>query len=184
MKTTPPVLALSAALVAAPLAMAHPDAPPRSGDAPTAPAKAKKGKDKPTKGPKGTLHLVQACVVADATADGVDLKVLSANHHMRKALLKGEPEPLRVGIDATTTIRLVGRARHTDPGSELKRLPTFGDHTALTEGDRVIVRIRDTRGKAAKDLAPAFRIVDHGRAKKCAPAEPADPGTENPAPEL
>jgi hypothetical protein len=183
MKPTPLVLALSAALLAAPLAIAQPDTAPRSGDAPTAPAKQAADKPKPAKGPKGTLHLVQACVVADAAADGVELKVLSANRHMRRAL--DGATTLTAKIDAeTTTIRLVGRARHTAPGAELKRLPKFGDHTALTEGDRVIVRIRDKRGTAASDLAPAFRIVDHGPAKKCAPAEPTAPPAGEPAPAL
>lgn len=183
MTPTPLVLALSAALLAAPLAIAQPDTAPRSGDAPTAPAKQTAGKPKPAKAPKGTLHLVQACVVADAAADGVDLKVLSANRHMRRALDGATTFTAKIDADKTT-IRLVGRARHAAPGTEPKRLPRFGDHTALTEGDRVIVRIRDARGTGASDLAPAFRIVDHGPAKKCAPAGSTDQGGEEPTPQL
>jgi hypothetical protein len=180
MKKAPLLLALSVALAATPIASAHPDTAARSGDGPPAHAKAK-AKAK-VKAPKGALHLVQACVVADAASNGVALKAISVNRHMRGALA-GE-RVLTAGIGEATTIRLVGRARHLPPGSVPRRAPKVGGFADLTAGDRVIVRVRAPRGTAAADLPAALRIVDHGPAKRCAPSETPPPGTEGPAPEL
>lgn len=174
MRKTPLLLALSAALIAAPVAVAHPEAP--------APEKHMPGKAPHREGPKGTLHLAQACVVADATATGVQVGPLSVNRHMRDALA-GAPTFV-VKIDATTTIRLVGRARHLPPGSTPRRLPKIGGFADLTVGDRVTVRIRAPRGTAAADLPAAFRIVDHGPSKRCAPPATPPATPEEPAPSL
>ena len=140
------------------------------------------GKAPHREGPKGTLHLAQACVVADATATGVQVGPLSVNRHMRDALA-GAPTFV-VKIDATTTIRLVGRARHLPPGSTPRRLPKIGGFADLTVGDRVTVRIRAPRGTAAADLPAAFRIVNHGPSKRCAPPATPPATPEEPAPSL
>ncbi len=159
MRKTPLLLALSVALAAAPVALAHPDAGPPDREKP-APAKIKKG-------PKGTLHLTQACVVANATATGVEVRTLSVNRHMRDALA-GSPT-LAVKIDAEkTVIRLVGKARHLPEGSTPKRLPKIGGFADLTAGDWVTVRIRAPRETAATALPAAFSIIDHGPGRRCA----------------
>lgn len=175
MRKTLMLLALGVTVAAAPVALAHPGAgPSHRGDAP-APAKAKHG-------PKGTLFLTHACVVADATATGVEVTTLSVNRHMRDALA-GAPT-LAVTIDpGTTRIRLVGRARHLPEGSTPRRLPKIGGFASLTTGDRVTVHIRAPRGTAAADLPAAYRIVDHGPSKRC-PTTPPPPPTEEPAPSL
>ncbi len=159
MRKTPLFVALSVALAVTPVALAHPDAGhPDRGDKP-APAKTRQG-------PKGTHYLTHACVVSNATATGVEVKTLSVNRHMRDALA-GSPT-LAVTIDpATTTIRLVGRARHLPEGSTPKRLPRIGGFADLTAGDRVTVHIRAPRGTAAADLPAAYRIVDHGPSRRC-----------------
>lgn len=187
MTRTPLLLALSLALVAAPAAVAHPDAPGHHGGdradtaAPAKDAVAKKAKGK--KGPKGTLHLTQACVLTDATATGVEVGPLSVNRHMRDALAGATT--LTASIDDTTVVRLVGRARHLHEGGTPKRAPKVGSFADLAAGDRVTVRIRAPRGTAAVDLPAAFSIVDHGPSKRCAtpvtppvddPAEPEEPG--------
>ena len=171
MRKTPLLLALSVALAATPVALAHPDAGPPDREKPT-PAKTKKE-------PKGTLHLTQACVVANATATGVEVRTLSVNRHMRDALA-GSPT-LAVKIDAgKTTIRLVGRARHLPEGSTPKRLPRIGGFADLTAGDWVTVHIRAPRGTAAADLPAAYRIVNHGPSRRCPVAHHAPPTTTTP----
>ncbi len=187
MTKTPLLLALSLALVAAPAAVAHPDAPghhggDRAGTPPPAKDGATKSKDR-SKGPKGTLHLTQACVVSAATATGVEVGPLSVNRHMRDALAGART--LTAAIDDATVVRLVGRARHLPEGSTPTRAPKVGSFADLAVGDRVTVRIRAPRGTAAADLPAAFRIVDHGPSKRCAvpvtppveePGDPVDPG--------
>jgi len=178
MTRTPLLLALSLALAAAPIAVAHPggDAPARDGAGQVerpAPVKAK------AKGPKGTLHLTQACVVSDATATGVEVGPLSVNRHMRDALAGAAT--LTASIDDATVVRLVGRARHLPEGSTPKRAPRVGSFADLAAGDRVTVRIRAPRGTAAADLPAALSIIDHGSSKRCAapatpPADPVEPG--------
>lgn len=170
MRKTPLLLALSVALAATPVALAHPDAGPSDREKPT-PAKTRQG-------PKGTLHLTQACVVANATATGVEVKTLSVNRHMRDALA-GSPT-LAVKIDAEkTAIRLVGKARHLPEGSTPKRLAKIGGFADLAAGDWVTVRIRAPRKTAATDLPAAFSIIDHGPSRRC-PAPAAPPTTTTP----
>jgi hypothetical protein len=188
MTKTPFLLALSLALVAAPAAVAHPDAPghhggDRAGTPPPAKDGATKAKDR-SKGPKGTLHLTQACVVSAATATGVEVGPLSVNRHMRDALAGATT--LTAAIGDATVVRLVGRARHLPEGITPTRAPKVGSFADLAVGDRVTVRIRAPRGTAAADLPAAFRIVDHGPSKRCAapvtpppgedPTDPVDPG--------
>jgi hypothetical protein len=202
MRKTPLSLALAVALVATPVALAHPGSGPSDrpasgkegahhrGDAGHGGHKGHKGDkgDKGHRGDKGRRghrrahHLTQACVVADATATGVDVSPLSVNRHMRDAL--GGAPTLSAKIDEDTTIRLVGRARHLPAGSTPRRAPKIGGFADLTVGDRVTVRIRAPRGTAAADLPAAFRIVDHGPSKRCAPAPPPAPPTtpEEPVP--
>lgn len=177
MRKTPLLLALSVALAATPVALAHPDAggPPDRGEKPAPTTSAK--------GPKGTLHLTQACVVANATATGVEVKTLSVNRHMRDALA-GSPT-LAVKIDAEkTAIRLVGKARHLPEGSTPKRLSKIGGFADLTAGDWATVRIRAPRKTAATDLPAAFSIIDHGPSKRCAPPAAPPPAPEEPGPSL
>ena len=158
------VAALALAAAAAPGALAT------SGQAPEKP---KQGQppDHAAKGPKGTHYLLRACVTAEGTATGVALDVLGGNRHMRRAL--DGAKTFTAKIDADTVIRLVGRARHLPEGSVPKRLPKLGTYADLDIGDRLTVRFRAPRGTASADLPAAFRIVDHGPSKKCAP--PADP---------
>jgi hypothetical protein len=157
--------ALALAAATAPAALAT------SGKAPERP-KQERPADHPAKGPKGPHSLLRACVTAEGTPTGVALDVLGGNRHMRRAL-DGAPT-FTAKIDANTVIRLVGRARHLPEGSVPKRLPKLGTPTDLDIGDRLTVRFRAPRGTASADpLPPAFRIVDHGPSKKCAP--PADP---------
>jgi hypothetical protein len=124
------------------------------------------------KGPKGTLHLLHACVVADASATSVDLSVLNGNRHMKRVL--DGAETFTAKLDADTRIRLVGKARHLPEGSTPKRLPKIGTHADLTAGDRVIVRLRAKRGLEPGELPAAFSVIDRGPVQKCAPA-PATP---------
>lgn len=169
-----------AVAVAATPALAH-----RGGDAPAdhpkgpkheRPDHAKKGGKHKAKGPKGTHHLLHACVVADATEASVDLSVLNGNRHMKRVL--DGAETFTAKLDADTRIRLVGKARHLPEGSTPKRLPKIGTHADLTTGDRVIVRFRAKRGLEPRELPAAVRVIDRGPAKKCAPAptspEPGD----------
>jgi hypothetical protein len=143
------------------------------------------GKDK-AKGPKGALHLVNACVTAGAEEDAetkavtLDLKVLSANRHMRDALGGGHArgKTFTATIDASTVIRLVGKARVAPEGSTEKKLPRFGSWDSLDTGDVVTVRYRVKRGTAVADLGPAWKVTDRGPfAKKC---PVPDPKTETP----
>ena len=168
MRRTPYLLAaLSLAVVATPATLAaHPSHP---ADGVKAPAKAK--------APKGTLHLVNACVTSDATATGVELKVLTANRHMRDVL--DGATTLSAKLDATTKIRLVGKARFQPEGSTPKRLPRIGTWDQLDAGDVVTVRYRVARGLDAAALPAAWKVTDHGPfAKKC--PVPAPPKTEKP----
>lgn len=157
-------LALSLAALAAPAALsAHPSGPA----APGAP-----GSDKapvPTaKGPKGVNHLLHACVTTDATADGVALKVIGGNRHMRDALA-GASE-LTAPLDEGTFVRLVGTARPAGAKGRAAGIGTFDD---LNSGDRVIVRFRAKRGTAAAALPAAWRVIDRGPTDGCAvPATP------------
>lgn len=190
---------LALAVAAAP-AVAH-----RGGDAPTDQKRGPKHErvqpgpkherpDKGTKarGPKGRHHLVHACVVSDATMDSVELKVLGGNRHMRRALdgeAKGAMFTAKLDTETavtgwTTRIRLVGRARYQLPeGSDLKRLPKMGTYEDLDQGDRVIVRFRAPRGTKAADLPEAFKVIDRGPAKKCAPEAPEQKTPEQETPE-
>ena len=135
-------------------------------------------------GPKGTLHLVNACVTADATETGVDLKVLSANHHARKALAGATTFTATLGAD--TTIRLVGKARKVEGGTT--KLPKAGTWDSLDAGDVVTVRYRVKRGTALADLGPVWKVTDRGPfPKKCPVPDPeteTPPTTETPQPSL
>ena len=152
--------ALALAAAAAPAALAT------SGQAPEKP-KQEQPADHTAKGPKGTHYLLRACVTAEGTQTGVALDVLGGNRHMRRALAGAKTFTAK--IDAGTVIRLVGRARHLPEGSVPKRLPKLGTYADLDIGDRLTVRFRAPRGTASADLPAAFRIVDHGPSKKCAP---------------
>ena len=176
------LLALSLTVAATPAALAHPgsDVHPRDGEdrgaghvKPVTPAKAKT-----PKAPKGTHHLLHACVTADATADGVALSVLGGNRHMRRAL-DGDTT-VTAKLDGGTLVRLVGRARHLPAGSVPTRAPRIGTYADLTAGDRVIVRFRAPRGTDAAALPAAFRVIDRGPTARCAPAGATPPPAEHP----
>jgi hypothetical protein len=131
------------------------------------------------KGPKGTLHLFNACVTANAEAAEVELKVLSANHHARKALAGATA--FTAVLDGDTKIRLVGKARIAPEGSAEKKLPKVGSYKNLTLGDVVTVRYRVARGTAIDQLGPAWKVTDRGPfAKKCPIPAGEDPKTEPP----
>lgn len=183
--------------VAATPALAH-----RGGDAPDAPKPPKherpdgerpKGEGpKGERGPKGTHHLLHACVVGTARADGVDLRVLGGNRHMRRVL--DGATTYTAELDDATVVRLVGKARHRAEDSWPKRLGKIGSYADLTDGDRVIVRFRTpgvTPGQVTPglDLPAAFKVIDRGPSKACATATPPvdddpkddDPKDEDPA---
>jgi hypothetical protein len=126
------------------------------------------------KSPKGTLHLVNACVTADATETAVDLKVLSANRHARKALAGATT--FTATLSADTKIRLVGKARKVE-GSTTK-LPRIGTWDNLDTGDVVTVRYRVKRGTALADQGPVWKVTDRGPFPKKCPVP--DPKTETP----
>lgn len=185
------LLALSLTVAAAPAALAYPgsgDHPRDRGDrdgahakpaTPTTTAPAAKAK-----GPKGTHHLLHACVVSEGKADGVALSVLGGNRHMKRALgLDGVAIPggaFTAPLDGETVVRLVGKARHLPAGSVPKRTPKIGTHADLDPGDRVIVRFRATRGTAATKLPAAFKVIDRGPTAKCAPADATPTTGEQP----
>jgi len=171
MRKTPLLLALSLAVVATPAALAaHPG-----------PDAAHPPKSQGAKAPKGTHHLLNACVTADATATGVELKVLSANRHMRDVL--DGATTFSAKLDATTFVRLVGKARFQPEGSTPKLLPRIGSWEDLDTGDVVTVRYRVKRGLDAASMPAAWRVIDHGPfAKKC-PVPTTPPTTEPPATE-
>jgi hypothetical protein len=174
MRTTPLLLAVSLALAAVPgTVVAHHPGPDR--DSPP--------KNERAKGPKGTHHLLNACVVADATATGVELGVLSANRHMRDVL--DGATTFSAKLDETTLIRLVGKARFQPEGSTPTKLAKVGTWADLDRGDVVTVRYRVDRGRDAASMPAAWRVVDRGPfAKKCpVPATPP-PADEPPAGEL
>lgn len=194
MRRTPLLLAaVSLVAAATPAAvLAHPSDGPK-GKAPEVhhPDKAK--------GPKGTLNLVNACVTADAelvdanapdAGATVDLKVLSANRHMRDVLGGGpaKGKTFTAALDGTTQIRLVGKARKAPEGSGLKRLPKIGTFDSLDAGDFVTIRYRVARGTALDKLGPAWKVTDHGPfPKKCPVPDPkteTPPVTDAPAPSL
>jgi hypothetical protein len=194
MRTTPALLALSLALAAAPAVLsAHPSSP--AGD--DTPPAAERGKDdaKHHRGPKdetrprepkGTNHLLHACVTADATADGVDLRVLRGNRHMRDVL--DGATTFRAEMSGDTKVRLVGEARFRTEDGRDHRGPHLGTFADLDAGDRVTLKFRAPRGGDAAALPAATLVVDHGPTVRCEmPPEtpPADdsPGGE-PTPDL
>lgn len=161
----------------------------RGADAPDhGPKHTKKERPAKAKGPKGTLHLLHACVVediADPTAETADLKlhVLQGNRHMKRYIARelAGSDQITAALDDSTRIRLVGRARHLPEGSSPKRLPRVGGFEHLTAGDQVMVRFRAKR--RADDLGPAFSVIDRGQTKKCAAAlapEQPEPAPEEP----
>lgn len=170
--------------VAATPALAHRDA-----DAPAhhGPKHPKKDRPAKAKGPKGTLHLLHACVVEDIADPGAEsadltLHVLQGNRHMKRYIareLAGSDE-YTAALDGGTRIRLVGKARHLPTGSTPKRKPRVGTFADLTAGDQVMVRFRAKRDAA--DLGPAFSVIDRGPTKKCAAAlaPPEEPPAETP----
>ena len=174
MRTTPLLLALSLALAATPATLAaHHPAP--GGDAP---------KNERAKGPKGTHHLLKACVTVDPTTPTVvELAVLSANRHMRDVLHGATTFSAK--LDEATRIRLVGKARFSPEGGTPGKLSKTGSWEDLDRGDVVTVRYRVERGRDAASMPPAWRVIDHGPfAKKCpVPATPP-PVDEPPAGEL
>jgi hypothetical protein len=133
---------------------------------------------------KGTLHLVNACVTADATETGVALQVLSANRHAKRALAGATT--FTATLSADTKIRLVGKARKVE-GSTTK-LPRIGTWENLEKNDVVTVRYRVKRGTALADLGPVWKVTDRGPfPKKCPVPDPkpeTPPTTETPTPSL
>lgn len=197
MRATPLLLALSLAAAAATPAVlvAHPgerggeSSPARDaaqgpkGDRPSG-GKDDVKKGKRARGPKGTHHLLRACVVSDATADGVDLSVLGGNRHMRRAL--DGAGTFTAPLDDATVVRLVGKARVLPAGSTPRRLAKIGTFDDLDAGDSVIVRFRAKRGVGAADLPAAFRVIDRGPSSKCeapatTPPEEQPPADEQPS---
>lgn len=202
MRPTPVLLALSLALAAPPaLLTAHPSSSPGEGPPPAV----ERGKDRigpdHEKGPrdergpkdetrprepKGTNHLLHACVTADATEEYVDLRVLRGNRHMRDVL--DGASTFRAKLSGDTLVRLVGAARiRTEDGRDghAPRIGTFDD---LDAGDRVMLKFRAPRGGDAEAMPVAKLVIDHGPTVRCEvpPTEPpADetPGGED-APEL
>lgn len=167
------LLTTLALAVAATPALAH-----RGGEAPDdRPKPPKHERPEKAKGPKGTHHLLHACVVADATAPGVDLSVLGGNRHMRRVL--DGADTFTAKLDADTFVRLVGRARHQHEGGTPERLPKIGTYADLEAGDRVIVRFRAARGLEPDDLPAAFKVIDRGPSADCA-SETAPPGDDTP----
>jgi hypothetical protein len=168
------------------------------------PSDVSKGKgpevQKPVKAktPKGTLHLANACVVADARSEGdaektdtVDLKVLSANRHMRDVLGGGPAKGKTFTADITgTAIRLVGKARFQPDGGPKAKLPKVGTWENLEAGDFVTVRYRVKRGTALADIGSVWKLTDRGPfPKKCPvpvpdPKPETPPATETPTPSL
>ncbi|MGE0028698.1 MAG: hypothetical protein AB7O78_04765 [Thermoleophilia bacterium] len=129
-------------------------------------------------GPKGTNYLFHACVTADATETAVNLSVLHANRHARRALDGATTFTATLNVD--TKIRLAGKARKAPEGSTEKRLPRIGTWDNLDAGDVVTIRYRAPRGTLVADLGPAAKVTDHGpRAKKC-PVPVADPKPKDP----
>ncbi len=137
------------------------------------------------RGPRAAHLVVRACVTADATAEGVELRVRGGNRHMRRAL--GGATTFTAALDADTRIRSAARARGGS-GEGAARGPRAGTHRDLTMGDRVIVRFRAARGTAAADLPAATRVIDRGPGPRCAPpmpvAGPAPDPADEPAPEV
>ncbi|WP_217913916.1 hypothetical protein [Miltoncostaea marina] len=178
------IVSTSLALIVAPAALAAPgDAPsPAAPATATAPATAKAKAKAKAKAPRPVAHLLQACVVRDATAGGVDLAVLGGNRHMRRAL-DGE-RALSAGLADTTRVRLVGKARHGATGATPKRAPRAGTWDALDAGDRVIVTFRAPRGTTADALPAAKLVIDRGPTKRCGElaAAAAAPAQDAPAP--
>lgn len=193
MKRTSTLLVLSIAAttaIAAPVALAHNTDPARGGDSPSA-HKGKKG-NKGHKGSKGdranrtTAYVIHACVTADATATGVDTRVLSGNRAARRALAGATTLPVK--IDADTRVRLVGRAARAKlqatRGNDGRRgwarwwRGVSGTSADLKAGDRVSVTIKAPRGTAAAALPAARKIVDLGPGGRCAtqPVQPTSPG--------
>lgn len=179
-----PLLIAAVSLVAAatPAALlAHPSDGPKD----KAPGTHQPGKHDPGKhhGPKGTNYLFHACVTADATETAVDLSVLHANRHARKAL--DGATTFTATLNADTKIRLVGKARKAPAGSTEKRLSRTGTWENLDTGDVVTVRYRAKRGALVGDLGPAWKVTDHGPSpKRCTvpvpPTPKAPPTTETP----
>src|SRR5262245_45932616 len=148
-----PLLIAAVSLVAAatPAALlAHPSDGPKDKD----PGTHHPGKYDPGKhhGPKGTNFLFHACVTADATETAVNLSVLHANRHGRRAL--NGATTFTATLNADTKIRLVGKARKAPEGSTEKRLPRIGTWDNLDTGDVVTIRYRAKRGTLVADLGP------------------------------
>lgn len=198
MRRTPLVLALSVALAATPAALATRDAHPApdrdrpAHDTPTSDRDRGDRGDREQTGGKGdreetgdrgrggkseTLYLAQACVVSTTEGTGIEVKRLSVNAHLRRALAGEKTFDVRV-TDATK-VQLVGRARRGEDGS---KLPGTGSLKDLATGDRVTIHIRAPRGTAVDELPAAFRVIDHGKAHRCAALTPPPPppSTEEP----
>jgi hypothetical protein len=177
MKRTALVVGLSLALAAAPAAFA---APP--GTVTTGPdAAAGKPETKPVapqaKGKAKTQYLIRACVTQDASANAVQIKVLSANAHARKNGAKKSLAPFDVDITGAK-VTLVGEAR-IQQGTKVK-LPKLGSYENLTQGDVITLRARAPRGTAVTSVV-FTSVVDNGpiRPKVCPPA--AAPSAPAPA---
>lgn len=187
MKRTSLLVAMSVAAtaVAAPVALAHSDAPARGGDRPTAKAGKKNDRGKAgARAAKRTHYVLRACVAADATATGVDTKVLWGNRAARRALAGATTFSVKLG--EKTSIRLVGKAARAKAkaadGRRHRHHPrraVAGTHADLKVGDAVLIHIRASRGTAAADLPAARWVIDSGARTRCT-VDPAGPDQPTP----
>jgi hypothetical protein len=114
--------------------------------------------------PKPVAYRLRGVLVGDATQDGAEITVASANRHMRRALDGATTFSATFG--ETTRIRLAGAAL-AEVGD--KRFGTYAD---LTAGDRVVVKLRAPRGTALANLPAVHRVFDLGPAPQAdAPEE-------------
>lgn len=168
MKRTALVLGLSLAL-AAPVALA---APPGTTTGP-----AGKPETKPVvpqaKGKAKTLYLVRACVTeGGASAEKVNVKVLSANAHARKNGATRAASPLDLKLADNAKVVLVGKAR-PNPAPKPKG-PVKGSVADLVQGDVITLRVRAARNTTVTTIE-FTSVVDNGpiRPKVCEPAPAA-----------
>jgi len=160
------------------VAVAAPGAP--QGNVPPSVAEkvaAKKAEARARVAARPVLHVLRACVTADATQQGAGdaatttaaATLLSQNAHARRALglKRGDEFTARIGAN----VRLVGRARVQEGTTE--RLPIAGSWENLEQGDVITIRVRAPRNVSAAAFPAANLVIDHGpiRPAACPPAE-------------
>jgi hypothetical protein len=94
-------------------------------------------------------------LAGDATEDGAEITVGSANRHMRRAL--DDATTFTATFGERTRIRLAGTARPEDG----RKRGTYAD---LSAGDRVVVKLRAPLGSDLAGLPAVHRLVDLGPA--------------------